>query len=341
MPLTVSMIPNYDKNSGVPRETASSLTFSREWLKHCAVQTVDIALDGHYTNTKGERVSIEEPLRRAVDGSSHYHSSHVFTPPSQPGQFDTKMVVCYGSALNVATPLQGEGAHVGILNSASAKSPAKFFRGTISPEECTLRAALVYPCLTQFEHRPHHYYQINNGDKYKESSSACAIFSPLVPIIRNDDVRGDLLDTYETCSFVSMPAPNAFVVGRKEGEQSNISIPKAQEPGAFAAGIPHEVISLHEAMRDRLFRALCIFQEHGVTELVLGAFGCGVHGNQPEAVARIFRDILNNELKGWFRTVVFAILPSRHANYEAFTSVFPDAIVCHGTLELNDFTEEH
>ena len=324
------------ESGGVTRQTTTSLTFSRGWLKQIAVQTIDIAHQGYYINTKGERVDIEEPLRQAVEGSVHYHSSHVFTPPTQrpgPGPYETKTVICYGSALQVAAHLHGEGAHVGILNSASGKTPAKFLRGTISPEECTLRATLLYPCLAQFEGKPHHYYYINNKEKYKDNNSACAIFSPHVPIIREDDVRGTLLDQYQTCSFVSIPAANAFVVGQEEHTHN---IPKAQTVGDFEKGIPHENITLHDAMYDRIFRALCIFQQHGCTDLVLGAFGCGVHGNNPESVANIFREILDDKLKGYFRTVVFAIQPSRPGNYRAFTSVFTEAITCQDHLEMGD-----
>jgi len=203
----------------------------------------------------------------------------------------------------------------------------------LTQEECACRATLLYRCLTQFEQKPHYFYYINSKDKYKDNNSACAIFSPHVPVIREDDLKGKLLDDYQTCSFVSIPAANAFIVGRQEHEAT---IPKAQSPGESEAGIAHEHITLRDSMSDRVFRALSIFHEQGVTELVLGAFGCGVHGNHPESVAKIFRDILDNEFKGHFRTVVFAIQPSRHGNYRAFTSVFPDAVTCQDHLEMDD-----
>jgi uncharacterized protein (TIGR02452 family) len=86
-----------------------------------------------------------------------------------------------------------------------------------------------------------------------------------------------------------------------------------------------ETMPLNEAMRDRCFRALCIMAEHECTDLVLCAFGCGVHGNNPVEVAATFRSILSNELKGRFRVVVSAIQRSRHGNYKAFIEAFPEA----------------
>mmetsp|Transcript_1685 Transcript_1685/g.2294 ORF Transcript_1685/g.2294 Transcript_1685/m.2294 type:complete len:394 (+) Transcript_1685:336-1517(+) len=239
----------------------------------------------------------------------------------------TTISIIYGSSLDVGMYLQGrypKDGHIGILNSASGKNPGgKFRRGTISQEDCICRASLLYPCLKQYENVPHHYYYVNNKPKYQGSSSACAIFSPKVPVIREDTVQGDLLDTYQTFSFVSIPAPNAFVLGKC---QETNSVPKAQTPGAQQRNEDYETIPIKEAMYDRCFRALCMFAEHECTDLVLCAYGCGVHGNNPTKIAETFRDILaTSDFQGRFRTVAFAIQPSRKANYKAFADVFPKA----------------
>ena len=324
--------------SGKDRSTASHMTFSRSWLIQCANSTVQIGHEGYYTNSLGERIEIGEALEHAVRDSVHYHSSHTFEQHALPSSstsslFDTQFRVCYGSPLNVATQLRhefGRAAHVAVLNSASSKHPGgKFFRGTISTEDCICRASLLYHCLVQYSHREHHFYMINSKAKYQQSSSSCAIFSPHVPVIRHDTLRGEFLDTPELFSFVSIPAPNAFVLGREDAEDHDdavTKVPRAQTPGASNRGeTQFEYMSLDEALRDRCYRALCIFAEHGVTDVVLCAFGCGVHGNDPKVVASCFRDILQNELRNKFRTVAFAILKSRPMNYEAFSSIFPEA----------------
>jgi uncharacterized protein (TIGR02452 family) len=253
----------------------------------------------------------------------HYHSSHSFHPSQTTERFDsTEFCVCYGSSLQVATKLEDEllrvndHAEVGILNSASGKFPDKFLRGTLSQEEGLCRASLLYPCLEQYKDRPHHFYYVNKKEKYQESSSSCAIFCPRVPIIREDSMRGDLLDDYRQFSFVNIPAPNAFVLATDK----EATVPKAQKPGADEKD--KEFMSIDSAMHDRLLRALSIFAEHGCTDLVLCAFGCGVHGNNPRKIAACFKAILSNELKGRFRLVVFAIQPSRPQNYEEFVNVF-------------------
>ena len=323
---------------GVHRQTSTGLTFSRHWLKHLANETMDIAKQGYYVNGQGERVEVREDLERAIQGSEHYHSSYVFSAPKVSGPFanrqqTTIFIICYASSLQVAAELvnhhekEGSTAHVGVLSSASAKNPSKFMRGTVSQEEVICRSSLLYPCLSQYEFLPHHFYVVNNKPKYKDTSSACAIFSPHVPVIRTDgDVRGTLLDDYYTCSFVSIPAPNAFVLGGhgSTGEEQLPTVPKAEEPGKSSGDEPVERITLQQAMEDRVFRALCMFANAGCTDLVLGAFGCGVHGNHPESVAKIFKECLK-QFPGYFRTVVFAIQPSRTGNYAAFKAVFPEA----------------
>lgn len=314
---------NYLDAGGVERRTSSCLTFSRGWLQHVARETYEIAEQGYYVNTKGESVSIKEDLQKALDGSLHYHSTHVFEAPASPGPFKTQVIIARASSLQAATQLQDQKVTIGVLNSASAKTPNKFLRGTVSQEECICRASLLSKCLSKYDHIPHHFYYINNKEKYQQNASACAIYSPNVPIIRQDTVRGELLDRYELASFVSIPAANAFVVGRQEHEHN---IPKAQSIGAAEAGVPHENMTLRDAMYDRIFRAICILQTNGCQALVLCAYGCGVHGNNPETVAKIFREILmETNMRGHFQTVVFAIQPSRTGNYKAFQKVFPEA----------------
>lgn len=82
--------------------------------------------------------------------------------------------------------------------------------------------------------------------------------------------------------------------------------------------------ALLASLSDRIHRALSAFVLGGCTDLVLPAFGCGVHGNDPSMVAEVFREMLTDphQFGGRFRTVVFAIPPSRKQNYQAFAAYF-------------------
>lgn len=57
-------------------------------------------------------------------------------------------------------------------------------------------------------------------------------------------------------------------------------------------------------------RVLAVAAHHGHDVLVLGAWGCGVFANDPEAVADWFARLLTGDgpFRGVFRHVVFAVL---------------------------------
>jgi uncharacterized protein (TIGR02452 family) len=83
--------------------------------------------------------------------------------------------------------------------------------------------------------------------------------------------------------------------------------------------------ALLSSLSDRIRRALAAFALGGCADLVLPAFGCGVHGNDPCMVAGVFRGMLAGagaEFGGRFRAVVFAVPPCRKQNYQAFASYF-------------------
>jgi uncharacterized protein (TIGR02452 family) len=55
-------------------------------------------------------------------------------------------------------------------------------------------------------------------------------------------------------------------------------------------------------------RVLAVAAMHGHDTLVLGAWGCGAFGNDPEMVAELFREALAGDLRGQFGTATFAVL---------------------------------
>ena len=62
---------------------------------------------------------------------------------------------------------------------------------------------------------------------------------------------------------------------------------------------------------------------YGEVNLVLGAFGCGVFGNDARLVAALFGELLGTKYQHRFRKVVFATLDD--ANSKAFASLAPPA----------------
>merc|ERR1719482_1816623 len=75
-----------------------------------------------------------------------------------------------------------------------------------------------------------------------------------------------------------------------------------------------------EVLQERSERVLQLLAQGGAVDIVLGAWGCGVFGNEPLTVAKLFKQHLSCKFKGCFRKVIFAITDPRMA--AAFEHVF-------------------
>ncbi len=89
------------------------------------------------------------------------------------------------------------------------------------------------------------------------------------------------------CSFITAPAVNAKVVLERNRSAR---------------------VRIREAMRLRIGKVLTIAATYGHDGLVLGAWGCGVFGNDSREIAELFHQALTGDFRGVFRRVVFAIL---------------------------------
>jgi len=277
----------------------SELTFCRSRLVEAAKENLQIASTGNYVNKNGDEVDVSQVTKNAVKNSIHYDISHKFIVPEILTKTETSITVLFASPIEAAIALRKDGAdHVGVLNSASSQNAGGgCLHGTLNLESCLCRGSLLLPCLSKFESESDHFYKINA--KYATKLGCCTIFSPNVPIIREDSMEAVLLDDYEICSIVSIPPPNAFLFGH--GEDA--------------------VKAVRNATYDRIFRALCIFSQQGCRDLVLCAIGCVSHGNNPNIVAEVFDHLLSNLFKNHFDRVIFAMNPKKPAVYNAFLSV--------------------
>ena len=77
-----------------------------------------------------------------------------------------------------------------------------------------------------------------------------------------------------------------------------------------------------KVLRSRIRFVLDIAKYNDVDTLILGAYGCGVFGQNPKEVAETFRECLNTSHKNCFSKVIFAIPKGRDNNLQAFEKVF-------------------
>lgn len=184
-----------------------------------------------------------------------------------------------------------------VLNFASAKYPGGgFLNGSSAQEEDLCRKSTLYAALSGQEKL----YEWSRNNLKNSLYSDWCIYSPNVAIIRNSklDFMVPLI-----CSVITSPAPNRSAA-LKNGKVSDLEI--------------------DHAMRTRCELILKVAASEKRRNLVLGAFGCGVFGNDPVKVAYLWKDLLSEDKYGkYFKQVVFAIKAGANDdNYKAFKEVF-------------------
>lgn len=71
----------------------------------------------------------------------------------------------------------------------------------------------------------------------------------------------------------------------------------------------------------RAKRILEIAAHNNQETLILGAWGCGIFNNEPSFVATTFKNFIDNEFKGVFKEVLFAIPGKESHNYREFAKI--------------------
>jgi uncharacterized protein (TIGR02452 family) len=250
-------------------------------LRALGREAVEIAARGSYVDAHGTEVRID--VGPAVAGTRLYLPTDEL-PASIPGR-SGPIEVTGESTLAAARRLGGD---VAALVFASARSAGGgFLNGAQAQEESIARSSALYPCLRaagEFYayHRAH--AELTYSDR--------VIYSPRVPVFRDD--RGGLLTEPYSVSFLTSAAPNL---------------------SAIRSNQPESVAEVPAVLRRRAARVLAVAAAHGHRRLVLGAWGCGVFGNDPTTVAEVFAEALREQP---MEHVVFAVLGP---NREEFTAV--------------------
>jgi uncharacterized protein (TIGR02452 family) len=184
-----------------------------------------------------------------------------------------------------------------ILNFASAKHVGGgFLSGAMAQEEAICRNSTLYASINSKV--AEEYYNYNNSHD-DELYSDYTIFSPHVEVIR--DANSNLLEKPYTISVITSPAVNVY---------------RARNTSR---------VDIAEAMLQRAEYILKVAISNHVDNIVLGAWGCGVFGNSPKDISRIFYYLLID--KGYakaFKNVSFAVYGRDPENFQAFKDTFAD-----------------
>ncbi|MEC3953367.1 TIGR02452 family protein [Nocardia sp. CDC153] len=268
--------------------------------RQIAQENEHIADTGRYRAADGTPVDISAALDAARTGTVSYAPDTEISGGAR-GPFTGALEITAEGSVEAARRLHTEGGKaIAVLNFASARNPGGgYLRGARAQEEDLCRSALLYRCLLE---APDYYAAHRASDDLRYSHRV--IYSPDVPVIRDD--RGELSPEPITVSFLTSPAPNAGALA----DRSCRPVP------------------VREVLDERADRVLAVAAGHGVRELVLGAWGCGVFRNDPAEVAAAF-DLALTKHGAAFDRVVFAIwdrspMSANRAAFEArFTQPSP------------------
>ncbi len=232
--------------------------------------------------------AIKDSLR-----SQRFVSASEAVPSPIPAGHHTEYEVTGERSFQASERLDGK---VCVLNFASYANPGGGVAyGSSAQEESLCRISTLYPCISSPDMMRLFYipHRQESGGIY----SSDIIYTPGVVVLRSDDDGMEVL-----------PASGRY----------QVDVVTCAAPNLNWAIIDDD--DLYEIQKERIGRVIDVAASNGAESLVLGAFGCGVFGNDPAIVAKASKDALS-ERPGCFRKVVFAIYGS-FENLSAFRDVF-------------------
>jgi uncharacterized protein (TIGR02452 family) len=259
-----------------------------------ARETISILNEGAYRGPLGKRVDLRASLAGALQRTelirpedwAAVYAQAMRRPEHKPVQVEVTAETTLAAAKRLSTI---RGSHVLVLSFASAKKPGGgFLGGARAQEESLARASGLYQCLLS---QPEYYER--NRDCGKLLYTDHAIHSPEVPIFRDD--AGRLLEAFFLVGILTMPAPNIGAM-----------------PGGSA-----EIEQVVAVLRRRAEHVLALAVARDYTQVVAGAWGCGVFRNDPAVVAEAFAaaiDIWGHRLE----RITFAIADRAGRNRSEF-----------------------
>lgn len=198
---------------------------------------------------------------------------------------------------------------VGVLNFASSTNPGGgVTKGSTAQEECLCRCSNLYLTLYQ-EKCIREYYNINK--KYMSNlGSDAIIYSRNIYVFKDKDYNMLPVEDRFYVDVLTCAAPNL-----RENPRNQYNSDASEEKLTLT---DEELYNIH-VKRARNILNVAVKNEDDY--LILGAFGCGAFRNNPEIVAKAYKDVLQDYMY-CFKVIDFAIIDGKYSNnYEIFKRV--------------------
>ena len=249
------------------------LDVDRAFARELGITAVEAIDRGQYVSASGGIVDWSAQVARARSLARSIAPDDRLDPHAAGVHLVTEVQVRNTTTLEAASALIEQGRRPLALNFANGIIPGGgFLDGARAQEETLCRTSALYATLDGDAMYDFHL------SRPEPDSSDWAILSPEVPVFR--DEAGLELDEPWLLDVITSAAPVADAIGR-------------QRSG--------------DLLERRIHRILEIATSFSYDTLVLGAWGCGAFGNDPDRTAADFRRALETEFRGCFARVDFAI----------------------------------
>jgi len=191
---------------------------------------------------------------------------------------------------------------IAILNYASFKEPGGgFLSGSRAQEESLCHRSNLYNVLSKFTNS---YYKDNHKELNYGLYTHATLYTPDIIFKLNDD------NSFKRCDVITTAAPNLSAIKRNQN--------------MFGKGCHITTRMINDVLKERIDFILYIAYLNKVENIVLGPFGCGVFGNDPNIVANEMKMLLETKYRGVFKNVIFSlpIISKDTSNTLAFWNTF-------------------
>ena len=262
-----------------------------------AAKEVLLAIDCGYYNTGEQNVSIADSVAKSTSNSRLYSPFELESLLKKERTGISPDVEVIDATTQQAAQAYSAKSEIALLNFASARNPGGgFLGGAKAQEEDLCRCSTLYATLL-----PHTAYYETNRNQSSLLYTDYAIFSPNVLFFKVSG-RSKFLESPFYSSVITAPAPNSRPYLERKGDKK----------------------SLEECFERRWENVIEIAIDNSVSVLLLGAWGCGAFGGDPQMAARTAKNAINRRAKGLQR-VVFAI-PNKGmqsaTNFQVFSEYF-------------------
>lgn len=253
--------------------------------------------NGHYWTDKENRAKkarehiedmknrYEKEIRSSIQNSKTFRNSSFWMTQKAPEE----ITVINKDSVSAIFECMGRKGRIAVLNFASFKEPGgMFLQGSRAQEECLCHESTLYNVLSAFKDT---YYAENRKDLNRALYHDRLLYTP--------DIVFEHEGQTAFCDIITCAAPNKTTAQKY-------------------CGVSNE--DNRKALDSRIKLILRVANSMDLDKLILGAFGCGVFGQDPEETAILFRQ--NLETIHAANKVIFAVPAGNNDNLTVFSKIF-------------------